>query len=200
MIPRRYGGVDVAEVKTSKGTETMTEFQFPHLNQGIRDLMVEELALDVRQDQVYVGKRLNQMGIATYTSALQTAMESGTLAEFQASMEPVPGRLWVSATTARNGRRSTTPVTSARTLTEGEFNRYYMRAICRDSIHRGDGKVLVVRAKEVANPRADYLVTVSVGDVLAADVVLRDLRAHPGESTVTGIPRGPNSGLSLGPL
>lgn len=175
----------------------MPVFDFPQLDTRTRDLMIDEFNEDSRSQTVYVGKRLNESGEQTYLVALTKALRSGTPGTLQREMEPVPGTLWIPAIMARNGRRSTTPRTAAQTLAEGEFNRYYMRALCLRAIEEGDGRVTVRRAKAVANPRSDPFVRVSEGDVLDATAVLEDIRRHPGEDTALGVPRGPNSGLSL---
>jgi hypothetical protein len=36
-----------------------------------------------------------------------------------------------------------------------------------------------------------------IGQRIAAEALLRDLRAHPGLDTALGLPPGPNSGLSV---
>lgn len=175
----------------------MAGFQFPQLDATTRGRMLEEHQLDVDTDRLYVGKRLNDHGEAVYRRALPESLRDHNPEQLQAQLEPVPGDLWISATIAVNGRRSTTPVTAAQTLADGEFNRFYMRAICLRALAEGNGQVRVRRFKEVANPRADRFVQVDDGDELDAHVVLEDIRAHPGDETELGMPRGPNSGLSL---
>jgi hypothetical protein len=175
----------------------MSAFGFPQLDAQTRDLMMKEFEYDRDSDRIYVGRRLNPQGKRTYCDALPLILRQGTPAELQHLLEPVPGSLWISSIMAANGRRSTTPVTAARTLAEGEFNRYYMRAICRRAIDEGNGMVRVRRGKAVQNPRADPSVRVHEGDILDASAVLEDIRIHPGEDTVIGMPHGPNSGLSL---
>lgn len=178
-------------------TYIVSAFDFPQLDARARDLMMEEFAYDRDSDRIYVGRRLNSQGERTYCDALPLALRQGTPVELRQQLEPVPGSLWISSIMAANGRRSTTPVTAAQTLAEGEFNRYYMRAICRRAVDEGNGTVRVRRGKAVQNPRADPSVRVHEGDILDASVVLEDIRLHPGEDTVIGMPRGPNSGLSL---
>ncbi len=40
-------------------------------------------------------------------------------------------------------------------LAEGEFNRFYMRGLCARALAEGIDKLVIERAKDVANPRAD---------------------------------------------
>jgi hypothetical protein len=177
--------------------DIVTGFTFPQLDDRTRSLMRQEFGDDSASGRVYVGKRLNADGERVYLDALPRAFKEGSATDLQAVLEPVPGELWIPAITAKNGRTSTTPYTAPQTLAEGEFNRYYMRAICIRAIDEGDGQVRVRRAKPVANERSDRLVKVVEGDVLDAKAVLDDIRRHPGEDTPLGMPRGPNSGLSL---
>jgi hypothetical protein len=175
----------------------MSLFIFPQLDSRTRELMLAELAVDRDSGKAYIGARLNPDGAIRYRNALEFALRQGTPTELQQQLEPVPGNLWIAAITAKNGRRSTTPSTAAQTLAEGEFNRCYMRAICLRATEEGDGTVRVIRGKGVVNPRSDPLVRVQEGDVLDAAAVLDDIRLHPGSETDLGMPRGPNSGLSL---
>jgi hypothetical protein len=43
------------------------------------------------------------------------------------------------------------PVTAADTLAEGEFNRFYLRGLCRRASAANMAEIEVYRAKEVAN-------------------------------------------------
>jgi hypothetical protein len=80
-------------------------------------------------------------------------------------------------------------------LAEGEFNRFYIRAICLRAIEDGVPEVIVYRAKPVEHARAES--EQKIGKGVAPEALLRDLRAHPGIDTALGLPQGPNSGLSV---
>lgn len=140
----------------------MSDFDFPQLD----------------GQRVYVGKRLNERGERTYLDALSDSLKTGTPSTLQDLLEPVPGDLWIESIIAINGRTSTTPYTAPATLAEGEFNRYYMRAICLRALAEGDGQVTVRRGKAVSNPRSDPSVKVKERDVLDANAVLEDIRRH----------------------
>jgi hypothetical protein len=90
---------------------------------------------------------------------------------------------------------SRVPETAAGTLAEGEFNRYYIRGICRRALEDGLSEVVVYRARGVDQPREEA--EGSAGMHIDAARLLEDLRAHPGTPTALGLPRGPNSGLSV---
>jgi hypothetical protein len=86
-------------------------------------------------------------------------------------------------------------VTAADTLSEGEFNRYYIRALCRRAIQDHIPFVVVYRAKPVVTPRPQSAEALET--TLDPEVLLEDLRTHPGEASKLGVPGGPNSGLSI---
>lgn len=87
------------------------------------------------------------------------------------------------------------PVNAHQVLAEGEFNRFYIRALCRLSIEETAGTLEVYRAKEVNHPRLES--EEKIGTVVAADALLNDLRKNPGVELALGLPTGPNSGLSV---
>jgi hypothetical protein len=176
----------------------MSSFEFPQLDARTRELMLDEYFADCKGDRLYTGDRLNDAGRLLYTEALEGALAEGTPLSLQQVLEPVPGTLWHIEVRTGPLKTSTTARTSARSLAEGEYNRFYMRAVCRRATGPdGTGKVIVSQGKRGANRRLDRAVTVQVGDVLSADTVLKDLREHPGKATSTGVPNGPNSGLSI---
>lgn len=80
-------------------------------------------------------------------------------------------------------------------LAEGEFNRFYIRAICLRAIEDGISEVVVYRAKRVQHARSES--ERKIGQLVSAEPLLRDLREHPGADTALGLPPGPNSGLSI---
>jgi hypothetical protein len=80
-------------------------------------------------------------------------------------------------------------------LAEGEFNRFYIRGVCLRAIEEGAFEVIVYRAKMAEHARAES--EQKIGQRIAAEALLRDLRAHPGLDTALGLPPGPNSGLSV---
>jgi hypothetical protein len=91
------------------------------------------------------------------------------------------------------------PVTAADTLAEGEFNRFYARALCRRAIEEQRPSVTVYRAKAVENPRSTS--EALIGRSFSPLALLADLRQHVGTDTALGLPPGlppgPNSGLSI---
>jgi hypothetical protein len=87
------------------------------------------------------------------------------------------------------------PITAPDTLAEGEFNRFYIRGLCRRAIEEQIPNLVIYRAKEVSNPRPES--EEKIGKSISAQTLLTDLRTHLGIDTVLGLPAGPNSGLSV---
>jgi hypothetical protein len=163
---------------------------------GIRALMLDEVEHDARNDALYLSPRLSEVGRAVYPEALREAIASG-------SDEMLADSLRREGIIRDEERRETKhgpvmaqiPITAAATLAEGEMNRFYIRGVCRKAIADGIPQVVVYRAKEVEQPRVDSQAKVGV-QVPAADL-LADLRRNIGVDTAFGLPRGPNSGLSV---
>jgi hypothetical protein len=86
------------------------------------------------------------------------------------------------------------PTTAPDTLSEGEFNRYYIRALCRRAIEDKVDYVTVYRARASENPRPES--EALIGQRIDASRLLADLRAAPGVEAALGLAR-PNSGLSV---
>jgi hypothetical protein len=87
------------------------------------------------------------------------------------------------------------PYNAAETLAEGEFNRYFVRGLCRRAMANGIPRLEVYRAKAVENPRPES--EARIGHLIDPEAVLIDLRASQGVETALGIPPGPNSGITV---
>jgi hypothetical protein len=172
---------------------------FNDLNPITRLLMIEELNLDISLNKLYQGKRLTTFGLQDWPVGLRTAFEFGndtTLENWLAQ----PGRLETSEQYTRDGvtRSRKVPVTAARTFAEGEFNRFYIRAVCRQAINQRTGVVTAYRARYSENPRSESVAI--EGKQFNAESILVDLRENTsvdGVSTALGMPPGPNSGMSV---
>ncbi len=161
---------------------------------GIREAMLAEMEHDLDQDELYVSPRLTQAGTHQYPGLLRAALAGGTVASFARALEP-----WIrdmeDSTTAQ-GRRieKKVPWNAADTLAEGEFNRFYCRAVCCVAIELGK-RVVIYRAKDVETPREESEARIGFEPKPAA--VLSDLRRSQRVEPSLGVPAGPNSGLSL---
>lgn len=168
-----------------------------NLDATTRRFMAEEVEYDVVNNKLYFSPRLSTVGAQAYPALLRSAIESGT-DESLASELRVVGRL--NATEQRKKPKggfttAQVPVTAPETLAEGEFNRFYVRGLCRRAMSEGIATLVVYRAKAVQNPRPESVAL--IGTALSPQKLLEDLREHPGTDTALGLPPGPNSGLSV---
>ena len=169
---------------------------YKDLDDRTRGLMLEEIETDINADSLYLSDNLSPAGKENYSDLLKEAAVHGTddslSLGIQGLLNPFekPRKL-------KSGGYSKPPKmrSNAHTmLAEGEFNRFYIRALCRRAIEEGQGEVSVYRAKEVQHARSAS--EAMIGTTVQADKLLVDLRSHPGVDTALGLPPGPNSGLS----
>lgn len=168
----------------------------PDLDTETRQQMIAELDRDLAAGALYLSNRLTEQGRRAYPTLLREAFEAGddeTLANALAQ----PGVMAAHETAVRRGRSymKRVPYNAPRSLAEGEFNRFYIRALCANVISFGGDHVVVVRAKPVSAPRPES--EMLVGTRIDARTLLADLRDHIGVETALGVPAGPNSGLSV---
>jgi hypothetical protein len=184
--------------------ESKMALTYKNLNPIIRLLMIEELNLDISLNKLYQGKRLTTFGLQDWPATLSAAFEVGndtTLENWLAQ----PGRLETKEpyTVAGVQKFRKVPVTAASTFSEGEFNRFYIRGVCRQAMNlkatnQGTGLVTAYRARYSENPRPESLAI--EGKKFDAETLLLDLRANTSADCINnalGLPPGPNSGMSV---
>jgi hypothetical protein len=146
---------------------------------------------------MHVSPRLSNTGQQNYVTLLKEAFRSfgpawlaeqlrslGRMRRTEQKANPYGGYL-----TARIAHQA------AEGLAEGEYNRFYIRALCRRAIEDNVPAMVVYRARPTKNPRPTS--EKKVGNLVAPRELLGDLRARPGTRPVMGLPAGPNSGLSV---
>jgi len=166
-----------------------------NLDQTVRELMIKEIEADISAGRLYVSRRLSPSGVKDYPALLKEAVQSYD--DFWLTSQlAAPGRL--NATETRNTKRGAItaklPYNAPEMLAEGEFNRFYLRALCLLAMQSNVSNLIVYRAKEVINPRPES--QSMIGKSIDPEKLLADLRANPGVDTALGLPAGPNSGLS----
>lgn len=165
------------------------------LDAETRQQMLVELAQDETSDRVYLSTRLSMDGREQYAGMLREAFTHGDDSSLARALSQ-PGILEAYETAVRRGRAYSkrVPYTAAETMAEGEFNRYYLRALCRSVLAFGGQGLEVYRARPSRSPRPGS--EEMIGQRIDAEALLADLREHPGVDTALGLPPGPNSGLS----
>src|SRR5258708_27960913 len=158
--------------------------------------MLEEIERDITNDQLYLSPRLSGAGLADYPNLIRDAAR-GYDDEWLAENLRNNGRL--NASEQRRTKSGVTmvkvPITAPETLSEGEFNRFYARGLCRLALNSGIPTLQVYRAKAVMVARSAS--EAMIGSEIEAAALLGDLRTHQGVDTALGLPPAPNSGLSV---
>ncbi len=171
-------------------------FQFHELTSAVRRMMLDELYDDMAQGRIIYSRRLRPETEREWDALLEEAIQERNEAwlAFQLTRADIlkshEERHLANGTVVE----AKVPWTAAQTLAEGEFNRYYARAICRLAKERGLTYVEVYRAKPVLTPRRRS--QRFVGTLFHADTLYLDLRAHQEGSGALGL-LSPNSGLSI---
>ena len=170
---------------------------YRNLDARTRTLMLVEIDKDIADGTLFLSDNLNSQGRTDYPNLIRAAATAGsdvTLAGEilgRLNSHEKPRRL-------KSGEFSKPPAMPSNAherLAEGEFNRFYIRAICLRAIEDKVSQVIVYRAKAVQNARAES--QQKIGQSVPPEPLLQDLRAHPGVDTALGLPPGPNSGLCV---
>lgn len=162
---------------------------------NIRELMQSEFEQDVTERKIYLSPRLKEDYHQTYLELMREAIQSGYADSFATQIRAQNCLKLTEQRRKPSGGWTTVkvPRTAHITMAEGEFNRFYLRALCQKAIEE-DAKIEVYRAKPVSRPRAES--EALIGKKLDPHLLLRDLRTNIGVDLALGLPAGPNSGLS----
>jgi hypothetical protein len=168
-----------------------------NLDSKTRSEMVKEIDSDQRTGTLFFGKLLRPQARGDYAGLLRQAAVEHDDAWLADALRR--GRMMKTHTERATQSGGATLVAVRRDapqmLAEGEFNRFYMRGLCARAISENIPKLVIYRAKEVANPRPESMAR--LGQLVDAARLLEDLRENVGDDTVLGVPGGPNSGMSV---
>jgi hypothetical protein len=170
-------------------------FNFVNLEQKTREFMILELEYDIQHNLIYFSRRLNSSGHIRFPGLLKTTFMNGTDASltndlWNGCLNPNHQR-----TNKKTGKISfvKTTIDNALTLAEGQFNRYYIRALCRRVIEEDNSDLEIYRAKVVITPRPES--QLKIGKIIDPIQYLKALRA---DIELINVPLAqPNSGLSV---
>ena len=170
---------------------------YEQLDAETRRLMLEELELDVREGQIYRSQRLVQGKESEYLVLLSAAIvsENDDWLARQLAAHKILEEHELRRTPKGNVTVARVPFNAEQVLADGEFNRYYVRALCR-RVEETPGTVLeIYRAKEVDRPRDES--ALRLGHEVSAIVLLADLRTGTRVDAALGVPSGPYAGLTV---
>jgi hypothetical protein len=170
---------------------------YMNLDERTRNLMLAEIQQDLEPNTLFLSDNLNSQGRIDYPALLIAAAREGSddslAAELRSRLNSheKPRRL-------QSGGFSKPPVMRSNAhemLAEGEFNRFYIRALCQRALQDSIPTLIVYRAKVVQSARSES--EAKIGQAVDPASLLNDLRTHKGIDTALGLPPGPNSGLSV---
>lgn len=173
---------------------------YENLDEITREFMASEIQYDIDRGQLYIAvNRLSAAGQASYPRLLKeaaTAHDDGWLAN---ELRRVGVMNSHQDRHHADGRvtRVRIPVNAPDTLAEGEFNRFYIRALCLRGLDDSRLRLVIYRAKQVENPRPES--EAKIGSTIDPAAALLVLRANPAESgweNAIGLAQ-PNSGLTV---
>ena len=169
---------------------------YENLDESTRLFMLSEVDLDLSNDNLYMSPRLNELGEQNYVSLLKEAIEHHNDAWLAQQLRSQGYMKDYEQRRKRGGfTNARVPVTAPDTLSEGEFNRYYVRGLCVRVIEEVMTQVEVYRGKPVSQPRPES--EALLRKRLSAEALLEDLRKSKGVEPTLGLPPGPNSGLTV---
>lgn len=167
---------------------------YKNLNKTIRNYMLSEIELDIKNNSIYFSKRLNAQGKKQWVSILEKASKNYDDVWLEEKLESL-----ITQYEYRNinglKKMVKTPYTAPMTLAEGEFNRFYMRGLCQFAIDNNINEVIVYSAKKTSLPRSSSL-SLLKSKFLNPQKILNDLRTTQGMETLTKLGLA-NSSLSL---
>lgn len=169
---------------------------YENLDKSTRLFMLSKVDSDLSHGRLYISERLNELGKQNYASLLKEAIEHHNDA-WLAQQLRLRGYMKDYEQYKKRGRGFTrrVPRTAPETLSEGEFNRFYIRGLCVGVIEKDMNHVEVYRGKSVNQSRPES--EAMIGRKLSAGTLLEDLRKSIGVDTALGLPPGPNSGLTV---
>ncbi|MBL7086120.1 MAG: hypothetical protein ISS28_03315 [Candidatus Cloacimonetes bacterium] len=162
----------------------------------VRDEMITEIKSDMDGRKLYISDRLNEEGKRRYPSLLLEAARTGNIESFINSLGMQYFNTHYLRKKPKGGyTEAKMPHNANITLCEGEFNRFYIRAVCVKALRTGQKFVTAYRARSSTNPRPESIAI--EGKQFDAEELLLDLRENIGVDTALGLPPGPNSGMSV---
>ena len=170
--------------------------QYQNLDSKTRDFMLKEIELDYRNKNLYYSPRLSTFGQQKWEVLLKEAAKQYNDDWLANELKRSSCINIYEFRSMRSGAtQCRVPFNAHETLAEGEFNRFYCRGLCARAIDEGIKAVEVYRGKSVENPRFES--EAKIGKKFDASVLLNDLRTSQGVETALGIPKGPNSGITI---
>ncbi len=118
-----------------------------NLTEEIRELMEKEINND---ENLYISNRLSEDWKRNYKNILLKHVRNGDSQTFAEELKQ-----YILKYENISWKLKRTPENAHKTLADGEFNRYYILALCKYAIQNNIPYVIVYRAKKVEKPRIE---------------------------------------------
>ncbi len=153
----------------------MANFNFENLTTSIREKMTSEINSDIQNKKLYISNRLNEAGKLKYPELLKKSALKNTEKELAESLKN-----FFNIQEVIKGKIKKIPSNASTLLSQSEFNRFYIRAVCLEAIENRDGKVEIYRARESSWSRSES--EELIGILVNANELLTDLRENIGKT------------------
>jgi len=151
--------------------------QLENLDARTRGYMRAEFEDDPDRESLYFNPQPSERGVLDYPDLLLAAIDNGSdvtrgnILAFHGRLKETEGhRVGAETKTMR------APATASDTLADAEFNRMYLRGLCRRALDDGITALIVYRAEGVRQVRADS--PAIVGQPVDVTALLAGLRAR----------------------
>lgn len=168
----------------------MAGFNFENLDDVTREFMLSEIQFDVEREMLYISDRLNGLGRANYQDFLIKSVTEGDEVMLEGLLDI---SRHFNSTELRKSGPAKVPSNASTLLSQSEFNRFYIRAVCARAIKQGVENVEVYRARQSSWSRPES--EAKIGLAIPAKELLDDLRNSIGAEP--NLLPDINSGLSV---
>lgn len=168
------------------------KYKFLDLNEEIRNLMKEEVLLDLNKGNLSKSTRFNDEGNSRYSDILLKNIENGDEETLSQELAGLFKTKEISHDKKGNIIEKDIPSDANEIFANTEFNRFYMRGLCVFAL-KNNKDIEIYRAKESQNHRieSDNLLGSKIGNTQETLTTLRDNKNY------YSFIAKPNSGLSL---
>ncbi len=170
-------------------------FVFNNLDEKTRAYMVAAIDQAEKTSNIYFSKRFNALGNQKWVSLLREAALSHNehWLAFQIEALMLMNGFEGSSTPSGGYTTKHIPDTASETLSEGQFNRFYIIGLCVRAKSEGKDKVIVYRAKNRKDPRPES--EALIGTAYPVEQLISELQDV--KSSLKNPLIQPNSGLSI---
>jgi len=168
------------------------KYNFLDLNKEIRNLMKEEVILDLDKGILSKSTRFSDEGNSRYSDILLKNIGNGDEETLGSELVGLFNPKEISHDKKGDRIEKNIPLDANETLANTEFNRFYMRSLCVFAL-KNNKNLEIYRAKESLNHRveSDSLLGSKIENIKEALTTLRDDKKY------YNFIAKPNSGLSL---